>query len=133
MPNILDLTWEDLEEGFEGEMDPARDTYYQRKLDQAVRLLFNSCKSLKRRLDAGEVDVDSIKDIVFDAVYRVLRNPTGIKKEGEGDYNYEVSPTVASGDIWFTEKDYTSLKCGKDNKPNVAKTVRSKLTPGWAF
>jgi hypothetical protein len=132
MANILDLTWLDLEAGYEGELDPERDAYYDRKLDQAVRLLFNTCASLKRRMDAGEVDVDSIKDVVFDAVYRVLRNPLGIKKEGEGDYDYEVSPTVASGDVWFTDKDYKSIGCGKD-KPPVAKTVRSKLTPGWAF
>lgn len=132
MANILDLTWLDLDEGYEGELDPGKDAYYDRKLDQAVRLLFNTCASLKRRMDAGEVDVDSIKDVVFDAVYRVLRNPLGIKKEGEGDYNYEVSPTVSSGDVWFTDKNYASLGCGT-NKPKIAKTVRSKLTPGWGI
>lgn len=134
MANHLNLTWEDLEHGFEGELDPAKENYYNRKLDQAVRLLFNTCKSLKRRFAAGEVDVDSIKDVVFDSVYRVLRNPLGIKKESEGDYDYEVSPTVASGDIWFTTKDYESLGCGEDATPKApAKTVRARLTPGWAF
>ncbi len=50
-----------------------------------------------------------IKDVLENAVLRVLRNPEGLKSESEGDYSYTANPLDASGNVWFPADDLDLL------------------------
>lgn len=133
MTNHLGLTSDDVNNAYEGEISVAEVQWVERKLDQAVRELYATIPSLKSRIDAELIDSDLVKDKVIDAVLRVVRNPKGIDSEGEGDYNIKLRNTVASGDIWFQEKDLIQLGWEAPGKANKMGTVRVKATPGWGF
>lgn len=132
MANRLGLTSEHLEVAYEGTLDAGRTDWYNHLLDKAVRQLVGQLPGLAARLDSASVDyVDTVKDVVTDAVLRVIRNPEGINQEGEGNYSYSRHPTVASGDVWFPEKDLR--KIGFGDRDMVPRTGRVRPTHGWAF
>jgi hypothetical protein len=56
--------------------------------------------------------LDTIRDVLENAVVRVLRNPEGLKSESEGDYSYTANPLDASGSVWFPQQDL-DLICPK--------------------
>lgn len=63
---------------------------------------------------ADESKLDLAKNIVTEAVLRVLRNPgaaEGYSGETEGDYSYQIqSALAASADVWFPDKDLALLR-----------------------
>lgn len=132
MTNHLGLTSDHVNAAYEGTISISEVAWVERKLDQAVRELFASIPTLKARYDSGKIDEDLVKDKVIDAVLRVVRNPKGIEDEGEGDYNVRLNKLVASGDIWFPEKDLIQLGWEAPRKTKMG-TVHSKATPGWGF
>lgn len=132
MPNVLNITSEDVAKSYEGEISIPEVAWVEQKIDEAVRTLVGLIPSIPSRVHKGELDADLVKDKIVEAVLRVVRNPQGIESEGEGDYNIRLRNTTASGDIWFQEKDLIllGLNVTKKHRP---RTIHSKATPGWGF
>lgn len=133
MANHLVLTSDDVRDAYEGTISTDQVRWVERKLDQAVRELYAIIPTLKARVENESIDVDLVKDKVIDAVLRVVRNPLGIDREGEGDYTIHLRNTVASGDIWYQDKDLIQLGYEAPGKAYKLGTVRAKATPGWGF
>lgn len=131
MTNVLNITSDDVEESYEGTIAVSEVAWVERKIDEAVRDLVGLIPSIPARIESGHLDPELVKDKVVGAVLRVVRNPKGIESEGEGDYNIKLKNTVASGDIWFQEKDLDLLRpAGLKLRP---RTVHARATPGWGF
>lgn len=132
MANVLNITSDHVADSYEGKIAIDDVSWVETKIDEAVRELLSIIPSIPRRITSGELDADLVKDKVVGAVLRVVRNPKGIESEGEGDYNIRLRTTVASGDIWYQEKDLVQLGKITENK-NKPRTVRAKATKGWGF
>lgn len=131
MANILNVTSDDVDNSYEGTIDVSEVAWVERKIDEAVRDLIGLIPSIPSRITSGELDPELVKDKVVGAVLRVVRNPQGVESEGEGDYNIKLRNTVASGDIWWQEKDLDLLRPSRAK--SRSRTVHSKATPGWGF
>lgn len=133
MPNSLGLTLEEVKDSYEGTIDPQRYTWVGNKIDEAVRELLSLIPSIPARIEDGSLDPDLVRDKAVAAVLRVVRNPSGIIQESEGDYNYRLNNLVASGDIWYPEKDLTSLGWVNQARRNAPRTVFSTPSRGFGF
>lgn len=60
-------------------------------------------------LVADEDTLPDVKDVLENAVIRVLRNPDGARSESEGDYAITHNPLDSSGNIWFPLEDLARL------------------------
>lgn len=137
MSNVLGYVSTDLEAPYEGELDLENlDEWYQDKVDEAVRLLLRKVPSIVVRMDTYDpvkgigIDPMFVKDKVLGAVLRVLRNPEGFSSESEGNYSYELSPIVASANIWYTKEELADL--GVVTSSTVRpRTVFAKTRYGW--
>lgn len=128
MPNILEFGKEILEDRYEGALAASKDKWYQMKVDEATRLLVANVSRLKERVDSGDLDKEFVADKVATAVLRVIRNPEGLSNESEGNYSYGLANRVASGDLWYQEKDLNDLREAGDHGVGQ---FRLRPTPGW--
>lgn len=126
MANPLNLNWQILKDRYEGELDSSNQTFYQMKVDEAVRLLLRKCPGLQDRIEKKLLDIDFVHDVVAKAVLRVIRNPEGFTSESEGNYSYSLGNRVASGDLWYQDSELADLGCGSLDMP---RSTRIKL--GW--
>lgn len=133
MANVLGITIEAVKKSYEKAIPADRSEWVQQKVDEAVRELLGMVPKIPARIEAETLDSKLVEDKVVAAVLRVVRNPEGIESEGEGDYNIRLRNTVASGDIWFPEKDLIQLGYEVPEKRSMPRTVRAKATPGWGF
>lgn len=133
MANDLGITHEDVDESYEETLDPTTTNWVQQKIDEAVRELLAYIPDLSDRIASGKVDAQLVTDKVVGAVLRVVRNPKGIETEDEGDYGIKLRNTVASGDVWFQEKDLLQLGWQGKQKKTTPRTVRVTATSGWGF
>lgn len=131
MANVLKISSDDVALSYEGTIAVSEVAWVERKIDEAVRDLVGLIPCIPARIASGALDADLVTDKVVGAVLRVVRNPKGIESEGEGDYNIKLKNTVASGDIWFQEKDLDLLRPqGRKHRP---RTVHARATQGWGF
>lgn len=128
MANKLELTPADIEDYFEQPL-PANLDWVQKIIDRAVRALYALCQRIDERIASGELDPESVTDVVADAVLRVIRNPVGITNETEGNYGIGVNQMVASGDVWFPAKDIEQI-CGKSS--GLPRSARLRPNKCWA-
>lgn len=133
MASFLGLDSDDVADSYEGDIEISKVAWVERKIGEAERSLFGLIPNLKARVESGDIDIELVKDKVIGAVLRVVRNPQGIETEGEGDYSIRLSKTVASGDIWYPDKDLVQLGYIAPENRSVTRTVRARLTPGWGF
>lgn len=133
MANVLDVTFEEVAASYEGTIPVQKADWVNTKIDEAVRELIAIIPNIPARIEAGTLDPDLVTDKVVGAVLRVVRNPTGIEQEGEGDYNYRLRNTVASGDIWYQEKDLVALGWIAPSTRAVARTVFTTPSRGFGF
>lgn len=133
MTNFLGLTSDDVDNAYEESIEISQVAWVERVTDKAVRELLGLIPTLQVRIDSGKLDKELVKDKVIDAVLRVVRNPKGIDSEGEGDYNVKLRNTVASGDVWYQEKDLLQLGWVAPKGRDRPRTVHARATPGWGF
>ncbi|MGX5360085.1 Gp19/Gp15/Gp42 family protein [Kocuria sp. KH4] len=136
MANTLHITVEAVTETYEGDIDLEDEqtvTWLQGQIDKAVRALLGDCPTLLRRWAAKTVDHLLVQDVVVDAVLRVVRDedPT-MKGESESGYSYTKNPLMASGDIWFPDKDLRRIGCKAVEGGFVGK-ARTKPRQPWGW
>lgn len=132
MANALDVSFEQVTASYEGTIPVQKAEWVNQKIDEAVRELLSIIPDIPARIDEGTLDPYLVADKVVAAVLRVVRNPTGVEQESEGDYSYRMRNTVASGDIWYQEKELTALGwvAPKTYRP---RTVFSRASRGFGF
>lgn len=132
MANALDITLDRVVASYEGLIPEQKFDWVNQKIDEAVRELLSIIPDIPDRIDAGTLDPDLVADKVVASVLRVVRNPTGIDQETEGDYSYRMRNTVASGDIWYQEKELIALGwvAPKTYRP---RTVFATASRGFGF
>lgn len=133
MANDLNILLTDVQESYEKTLPSEKSAWVNQKIDEAVNELLNYIPSLPQRIEDGLVNRNFVKDKVVGAVLRVVRNPEGLESEGEGDYTYRLNKTVASGDIWYLEKDLLSMGWVAPLKRSVPRTVFSTPSRGFGF
>jgi hypothetical protein len=131
--NSLGITFDQVDDSYEGTIAADRKPWVENKIDEAVRELISKIPNILSRIDAGDLDPDLVRDKAVAAVLRVVRNPTGFEEESEGDYRYRLNPLVASGDIWYPEKDLTALGWVNDALNKAPRTVFTKASRGFGF
>lgn len=116
---------------YEGTL-PART---QSLLDRAERELTRRVRDLLARLglpndDPDRIDQGLVKDILVDAVIRVLRNPKGFAYERDGDYGYGYGSenVKAAGGIVFTDAELEQLRGVLGDAPSPTGSIL--LSPG---
>lgn len=133
MANDLAITINDVTDSYEGSIEVEKVAWVEQKIDEAVRELLSYVPTIPARIDAGTLDSSLVTDKVVAAVLRVVRNPMGIIQEDEGDYGLKLSNTVASGDIWYQEKDLIQLGWVKPSERNRPRTIFSRSSRGFGM
>lgn len=133
MANDLGITIDKVTTSYEKALPQQQVAWVEQKIDEAVRELLSIIPDIPARIAAGKLNADLVTDKVVAAVLRVVRNPSGIDQENEGDYSYRLRPTVASGDIWYQEKDLIQLGWVNAAKERTPRTVFSKASRGFGF
>lgn len=64
--------------------------------------------------------------VVRRAVRRVLRNPSGLASETDGDYSYTRTRSNASGEIFISAKDWRLIRVSSGM---AAGTIRTTIAP----
>jgi len=131
--NDLGITIEEVTASYEGVIAEQKFPWVNGKIDEAVRALLSYMPDIPDRILLGTLDPLLVSDKVVAAVLRVVRNPTGYDEEQEGDYRYRLNKLVASGDIWFPDKDLIALGWVSPTKQSMPRTVFSKPSRGFGF
>lgn len=135
MASILNVSFDDLVAAYEGTIDQDDSVtvqWLEHQIGKAERALIGDCPSLPRRLAAGSVDPALVKDVVVDAVLRLVRDedPT-LKTESENGYSYSKNPLSASANLWFPDKDLARIGC-KAVDAGFVGTARVSTRSPWA-
>ena len=135
MASILTVTVDDLVDAYEGAIDTQdseTQNWLKYQIGKAERALIGECPSLPRRIAAGSVDVELVRDVVVDAVLRLVRDedPT-LKTESENGYSYSKNALSASANIWFPDKDLARIGC-KAVDAGFVGTARVSTRAPWA-
>lgn len=135
MASILMVSVDDLVAAYEGvidNQDSETQNWLKYQIGKAERALIGECPSLPRRIAAGSVDVDLVRDVVVDAVLRLVRDedPT-LKTESENGYSYSKNALSASANIWFPDKDLARIGC-KAVDAGFVGTARVSTRAPWA-
>jgi len=95
--------------GYDGDADNDVQQYW---LDVAWRQLQREDRSLVGRIESGDIDGDTVADVVTAAARRVLRNPEGRESESGAidDYSESWKNADATEDIYFTAAELRRLR-----------------------
>lgn len=129
----VDMTIQNVKDRYEGDLELRfTDKYLETKLADAIALINDDYKSIvERRLASGALSADSYMRIVSDVVLRVVRNPGGYAGENEGGVGYTLRATVASGDLYLTDRDIATLTGIKKTDKALPGTVSIGVDSGW--
>jgi hypothetical protein len=95
--------------GYTGTADGPLQQYW---LDVAWRQLQREDRTLVARIESGEIDTDTVADVVMAAARRVLRNPEGFESESGAidDYTEALKRADATEDVYFTAAELRRLQ-----------------------
>lgn len=117
---------------YEGNLSDFTDDFVQARLDEVVDKIESRWGAVvQRRLSSGALKTRTYQAIVVRVAARLFRNPEGYESESEGQYDYRLRATVASGTLWFTDDDETDLTGVRPGATRIPGTVG--LTPRWGF
>lgn len=104
-----DLT--DVIDLYEGTLTSEQETWVENLLGLAERRLKAKIPTLIANIEAGDVDLAVVKDVLVSAVLRAVRNPSGVKQQAVGPFSYSNdTPTAGSGtNIWFRDDELELL------------------------
>lgn len=82
-------------------------------LNRAWGMLQIESTGLVARIDAAEVAVETVEQVIIQAVGRVLDNPRGVRQESKQQDDYTHSVTIdnsrSTGELYFTAQELRSL------------------------
>lgn len=97
--------------GYDGPADSGTQQYW---LDVAWRALQAEIPGIATRVDNGDIDSDTVADVVTAAARRALRNPGGVEQETLriDDWSESAKFADTSDDIYFTRAELRRLHAG---------------------
>lgn len=117
---------------YEGDTSYLTDKYLQGRLNEVVdKIETRWGTTVQKRLSSGKLKQRTYEAVVVRVAARVFRNPEGFESEKEGQYDYKLRATVASGTLWFTDDDVTDLTGILPRAASLPRTVG--LSPRWAW
>jgi hypothetical protein len=95
--------------GYDGNASTEIQQYW---LDVAWRQLQREDRTLVGRIMSGDIDTDTVSDVIEAAARRVLRNPDGRKSESVSidDYSESWSTSDPTEDLYFTAAELRRLQ-----------------------
>lgn len=130
MDGIPDVTVDDVQARYEGDITAFNPTYVTTQIQDAVDHAMSRWRvEITSRLASGDLTENLFKRVIVNAVLRVIRNPQGFSNENDGGYGYGLRATVASGDMWFTDDDIQSLAGSLDK--TIPRTICLGVERGW--
>ena len=78
-------------------------------LDRIESRIRQRITDLDDRIDDDVTFVDILVEIEADAVARVIKNPSGLLSEQDGDYMYTRDRSMASGSLRLTDEEWSRL------------------------
>jgi hypothetical protein len=91
------------------DLDTAETALVERRLDQVERMILRRIPDLAGQTEAGQIDADDVRDVMAEAVLRVVRNPDGIYSESDGSYTYTKSAAAADNSLRLTAEEWETL------------------------
>ena len=84
-------------------------------LDAAWRALQREDRGLVARITSGDVDAETVADVIYAAARRVLRNPDGVESESAAvdDFTESWKRADATEDLYFTAAELRRLLPGE--------------------
>ena len=79
------------------------------RLEDVERLIRRRIPDLDERIASGKVNVDDVVQVEADAVLRLARNPEGYVSETDGNYTYQLSKDLATGQLSVTSDEWVIL------------------------
>ena len=117
---------------YEGDLSDFTDEFIQARLDEVVdKIEARWGTVVQQRLNNGKLKQRTYEAVVVRVASRLFRNPDGFESESEGQYDYKLRATVASGTLWFTDDDERDLT-GIDPKATALPRT-ARLSPAWAW
>jgi hypothetical protein len=80
-----------------------------RRLAQVERMILRRIPDLAGQTAAGQIDTDDVRDVMAEAVLRVVRNPDGIYSESDGNYTCTKSAAAADNSLQLTAEEWETL------------------------
>lgn len=103
---------QDVLASYEGEVSDDKHAWLSQKVEEAERILFAQCPTARHRVESDDDFKALFRDCVVRAVLRVVRDESPMyRSETEGNYSYSKNMLVASGDVWFPDKELDFLGC----------------------
>lgn len=123
---------QDVADAIKGGVPDGESRWVATQLGRAMRLLSRLRPGLQQLVDDGGLDPGFVRDIVVEAVLRVVRNPDGVYREQEGEYGYSRSVDVASGRLEFLPSELALLSA-KRTTTRASIPLVVPRPPGSAF
>lgn len=79
------------------------------RLDDVERMIKRRIRDLADQIDAGDIDVEDVKQVESDAVLRLARNPEGYLSETDGNYTYMLRADLSSGKLEVLAGEWETL------------------------
>lgn len=113
MPQWSDLP--DVRDDALGADEGFSDQQITRLIERAERLVARTFPLIEKHIDADDISVDTVADVVSAMVVRVLRNPEGIRTIQDSTGPFSGSTTFAGdnpGQLYLTDEDRRALTVG---------------------
>lgn len=100
----------DVQGGYEKPIPQTWNAYVNHQIGRAERRLKRKLPQIEGWITTGCLDVADVKDVVIEAVLRVIRNPGGLQMEMEGNYSAQMRADVAGGKLYFSDDELDQLR-----------------------
>lgn len=90
-------------------LEPAEIPLVERRLAQIERKILRRIPDLADQIADGVIDQDDVVDVEAESVYRVIRNPEGLRSETDGQYGYERSSEAADNSLRILPEEWALL------------------------
>lgn len=79
------------------------------RLADAERMIIRRIPELAGQTEAGQIDVEDVKQVEAEAVLRLVRNPDGYASETDGNYSREFARDITSGKLEILPDEWRTL------------------------
>lgn len=107
---MLQMTYDDLAQRMAFDLSATPEAA-EGLIEQALRRLYRQVPRIDERVEAGTLDPELVKDVLAEAVFRVLRNSGSIyQSQTELGYGYTINKSLTAGAIYFMKEELALLR-----------------------
>lgn len=90
-------------------LDASETTIVNTRLNDVELIIRNRIPDIDTKVSTGEVDPELVVMVEAESVLRLIRNPEGYTAETDGNYSYQISARVASGQLDVLPSEWALL------------------------